>query len=234
MTRRVPELYRAFPNAVCFIHPDDAAALGMRRGDEVKIRSRRGFIRTRLETRGRDRMPRGAVFVPWFDESQLINKVTLDATDPIMTRTLKLIAAAVLVASASTIAAAQPFSALRGATPLDDEGPAPPLTRERNSSQREARNYPEQPPLIPHSTEGYEVNVRANKCLSCHARTRVQESQAPMISVTHFSDRDGQVLASISPRRYFCTQCHVPQHEVQPPVGNDFVDIDTLLARGNR
>ena len=87
MTRRVPELYRAFPEAVCFMHPDDAAKLNMRRGDEVKVESRRGFIRTRLETRGRDRMPRGVVFVPWFDESQLINKVTLDATDPISLQT---------------------------------------------------------------------------------------------------------------------------------------------------
>jgi nitrate reductase (cytochrome) len=87
MTRRVPELYRAFPNAVCFMHPDDAAKLNIRRGDEVKVESRRGLIRTRLETRGRDRMPRGVVFVPWFDESQLINKVTLDATDPISLQT---------------------------------------------------------------------------------------------------------------------------------------------------
>jgi nitrate reductase (cytochrome) len=87
MTRRVPELYRAFPDAVCFMHPDDAVALKLRRGDEVKVRSRRGFIRTRLETRGRNRMPRGVVFVPWFDEGQLINKVTLDATDPISLQT---------------------------------------------------------------------------------------------------------------------------------------------------
>ena len=87
MTRRVPELYRAFPNAVCFMHPDDAKALGLRRGDEVKVMSRRGFIRTRIETRGRDKPPRGLVFVPWFDASQLINKVTLDATDPISLQT---------------------------------------------------------------------------------------------------------------------------------------------------
>src|SRR5262249_2900013 len=87
MTRRVPELYRAFPDAVCFIHPDDAAKLSIRRGEEVKVESRRGSIRARIETRGRDRMPRGVVFVPWFDESQLINKVTLDATDPISLQT---------------------------------------------------------------------------------------------------------------------------------------------------
>jgi nitrate reductase (cytochrome) len=87
MTRRVPELYRSFPQAVVFMHPDDAAELKLRRGDEVKVQSRRGFIRTRVETRGRNKPPRGLVFVPWFDESQLINKVTLDATDPISLQT---------------------------------------------------------------------------------------------------------------------------------------------------
>jgi cytochrome c-type protein NapB len=142
-----------------------------------------------------------------------------------------LLAAAVLVAAASSFAMAQTFSALRGPTPLDQEGQPPILTPEMNTSEREARNYPEQPPLIPHSTEGYEVSIRGNKCLSCHARSRIRESQAPMISITHFSDRDGQFLASISPRRYFCTQCHVPQHNVRIPVENDFIDIDTLLTR---
>jgi nitrate reductase NapA len=87
MTRRVPELYRAFPEAVCFMHPDDAVEARLRRGDEIKVISRRGYIRTRVETRGRDKPPRGFVFVPWFDESQLINKVTLDATDPISLQT---------------------------------------------------------------------------------------------------------------------------------------------------
>jgi cytochrome c-type protein NapB len=148
-----------------------------------------------------------------------------------MRHDLRAIAAATLVALASTVVMAQTFSALRGSTPLDQEGPADPMTPEQNTSVHEPRNYPEQPPLIPHSTEGYEVTIHANKCLSCHARARVRESQAPMVSITHFSDRDGQFLASISPRRYFCTQCHVPQHNVRVPVENDFVDIDTLLTR---
>ena len=87
MTERVPELYRAFPDALCFLHPDDAAEMGMRRGDEIRVISRRGEMRTRVETRGRNRPPRGLVFVPWFDASQLINKVTLDATDPISKQT---------------------------------------------------------------------------------------------------------------------------------------------------
>lgn len=87
MTRRVPELYKAVPNALCYMHPDDAQELSLWRGEEVKISSRRGYIRTRVETKGRNRPPRGVIFVPWFDESQLINKVTLDATDPISLQT---------------------------------------------------------------------------------------------------------------------------------------------------
>ena len=87
MTRRVPELYRAVPNACVYMHPDDAVELGVRRGSEVRVESRRGAIRTRVETRGRNRPPRGLVFVPWFDASQLVNKVTLDATDPISKQT---------------------------------------------------------------------------------------------------------------------------------------------------
>jgi nitrate reductase NapA len=87
MTRRVPELHKAVPNAVCYMHPDDARSLGLRRGVEIEVASRRGSIRTRVETRGRNKPPRGLVFVPWFDASQLINKVTLDATDPISFQT---------------------------------------------------------------------------------------------------------------------------------------------------
>lgn len=148
----------------------------------------------------------------------------------IIAHDLRLLAAAALLALASTVAMAQTFSALRGPTPIDQATVAEPLTPELNTPEHEPRNYPEQPPLIPHSTEGYEVSVHGNKCLSCHARSRVGESQAPMISITHFADRDGQYLATVSPRRYFCTQCHVPQHDVKVPVKNDFVDIDSLLA----
>jgi len=87
MTLRVPELYKSFPSAVVFMHPDDAAARGLRRGQEARVMSRRGEVRARVETRGRDRPPRGLVFVPWFDPAILINKVTLDATDPISKQT---------------------------------------------------------------------------------------------------------------------------------------------------
>ena len=87
MTRRVAELHKAVPEALVYMHPDDARDQGWRRGSEIRIVSRRGDVRCRVETRGRVKMPRGMVYVPFFDASKLINKVTLDATDPISLQT---------------------------------------------------------------------------------------------------------------------------------------------------
>ena len=146
-------------------------------------------------------------------------------------KTAILLLATAIAAGTGALAAETLESGLRGDTPLNDEGPAAPMTPMRNTAEKEVRNYPEQPPVIPHSIDGYQIDLQSNKCLSCHARSRTAESQAPMVSITHFMDRDGQFLASISPRRYFCTECHVPQNVVDPPVSNDFVDIDTMLSR---
>jgi nitrate reductase (cytochrome), electron transfer subunit len=149
-----------------------------------------------------------------------------------MTGKPAVLALIVLLAAASTSLEAQTVSSgLRGSTPLNEEGPAAPMAPLRNSAEKETRNYPEQPPVIPHTTEGYQIDINGNKCLSCHARARTGESQAPMVSITHFMDRDGQFLASVSPRRFFCTECHVPQSMVTPPVTNDFIDIDAMLSR---
>jgi cytochrome c-type protein NapC len=148
----------------------------------------------------------------------------------IRTTTILLLVAAI-AAGTGALAAQDLNSSLRGPTPLNDEGPAAPIPQMRNGAEKEMRNYPEQPPVIPHSIDGYQIDLNSNKCLSCHARARTAQSQAPMVSITHFMDRDGQFLASVSPRRFFCTECHVPQATVSPPVSNDFVDIDTMLSR---
>ncbi len=87
MTRRVPELHRSVPEAVIFMHPDDAKKRGIQRGMVVKVASRRGEIQIRVETKGRNKPPQGLVFVPFFDEGRLINKLTLDATCPISKET---------------------------------------------------------------------------------------------------------------------------------------------------
>ncbi|MCD9499093.1 periplasmic nitrate reductase subunit alpha [Photobacterium carnosum] len=87
MTRRVPELYKAVPDAWCYINPEDAKKRNLRRGDEVLLASRRGEVRCRVETRGRNRPPVGLVFVPFFDANILVNKLILDATDPLSKQT---------------------------------------------------------------------------------------------------------------------------------------------------
>jgi nitrate reductase NapA len=87
MTRRVPELYRAAPDALVFMNPEDAEKRGLKRGDAAKIASRRGEIVCRVETKGRNKMPVGMVFVPFFDAGRLVNKLVLDATDPLSKET---------------------------------------------------------------------------------------------------------------------------------------------------
>ncbi|MFA9373191.1 MAG: nitrate reductase catalytic subunit NapA [Poseidonibacter sp.] len=82
MTMRVPELYRAVPEALCYMHPQDAKKYDVKQGALCWVESRRGRVKARVETRGRNRPSRGLVFVPWFDEKVFINKVCLDATCP--------------------------------------------------------------------------------------------------------------------------------------------------------
>jgi nitrate reductase cytochrome c-type subunit len=140
---------------------------------------------------------------------------------------------AIAAAAATALAQQNPSSpglphAIRGAAPLDAEPTPPPFPKPVNDDQRKTRNYPMQPPLIPHQIDNYQVDLRFNKCMDCHGRTRTQESGAPMVSVTHFQDRDGNMLGEISPRRYFCTGCHVAQTDARVPVKNTFVDFHSV------
>jgi len=123
---------------------------------------------------------------------------------------------------------AQEAPRLTGPTPFPRESPAPPIPRAVTDDMRVGRNYPEQPPVIPHAIDGYELSLNANRCMTCHARRFTQQSQAPMISVTHYQDREGNTLGGLAPRRYVCTACHVPQSAVSPLVPNRFVDMDEI------
>ena len=143
----------------------------------------------------------------------------------------RLVKLAGLLAIAPLIAlASDDIATLRGGA-INQEAQAPAINRVVNSDIKLKRNYPMQPPLIPHTIDGYQVDLKANKCMACHSRRLTEESQAPMISVTHYMDRDANFLAEISPRRYFCEQCHVVQTNARPLLGNDFVDIDTMLHK---
>jgi len=117
---------------------------------------------------------------------------------------------------------------LTGAADPMSEVQTPPLARPVTDDVRRMRNYPEQPPVIPHSIEGYQLTLNTNRCLDCHKREFTEGSGAPMISVTHFMDREGQVLADVTPRRYFCTECHVQQTDAAPLVPSTFQDMNQI------
>ena len=153
--------------------------------------------------------------------------------------TLAILRRAALAAAALTVCAAalaqNPSSpglahGLRGTTALDAETQPPLFPKPVNDDQRKSRNYPMQPPLIPHQIDNYQVDTKFNKCMSCHGRDKTAESQAPMVSVTHYQDRDGNLRNEISPLRYFCTQCHVAQTDAKVPVKNTFQDFYTVAA----
>ncbi len=110
---------------------------------------------------------------------------------------------------------------LRGGTPLNQDNPPVASHQERDHPVGD-RDFVQMPPLIPHNTANYQITKNFNKCMDCHAWQRAKASGATKVSVTHFRSREGQELDNISPRRYFCTQCHVPQTDAKPLVANEF------------
>ena len=120
---------------------------------------------------------------------------------------------------------------MRGETPILEATQPPRLSNWVNDDNRMPRNFAQQPPVIPHRVDGYQIDKNFNKCLDCHARAKTEVTQAIPVSVTHYMDRDGHTLGQVSTRRYFCMQCHVPQDAVRPLVANSFQDVDTVIQR---
>ena len=83
MTRRIPVLHKAVPEAYVEINPNDAKRMQIQTGDKVKLTTRRGEIIIPASVNGRGVPAPMQVFVPFFDENMLINNITLDAFCPI-------------------------------------------------------------------------------------------------------------------------------------------------------
>lgn len=128
----------------------------------------------------------------------------------------------------SSQAFAEGVNSLRGANPLDEAAKDPAILLIQDDREPITRDYVQQPPLIPHKIKGYKINIKFNKCLTCHSWANYKEAGATKISQTHFSDREENVLANIAARRYFCTQCHVPQVDAPPLVENTFNPLKTV------
>jgi nitrate reductase (cytochrome), electron transfer subunit len=138
-----------------------------------------------------------------------------------MNRLVLLLFALVALALPPTHAAPL-VDAARGPTAITATTEPPRMGNAVNDDQRLLRSHGQQPPIIPHRVDSYQVDKNFNKCLDCHARERSAFSQAIPVSATHYLDRNGKVLKQISTRRYFCQQCHVAQENVPPLVGNAF------------
>ena len=110
------------------------------------------------------------------------------------------------------------------AAATDQAPPERPYAGKSPGSQKlVARTFSTQPPLIPHSIEGFEeLTLQSNPCLSCHGPENYKNVKAPKVADSHFKDRDGKVLLEVSASRYQCTGCHVPQANAKPLVANTF------------
>ncbi|QGX96986.1 nitrate reductase cytochrome c-type subunit [Roseovarius faecimaris] len=139
-----------------------------------------------------------------------------------MTHKIKLglaIAASALVCGSLAWAQSAGLSTLRGAEVSE------PVAVDKihdTIDDRMQRNYRQQPPLIPHSIDQYQIDLRTNQCLACHDWTKAGERNAPTLSMTHYLDREGNELDHIAGTRYFCNQCHVPQADAPALVENLF------------
>lgn len=119
-------------------------------------------------------------------------------------------------------------SSLRGTNELESKSNPTEIKQWQDDQAPITRSYIQQPPLIPHTVENYQVNLKVNKCLTCHSWSNYKKAGATKISQTHFADRDNNDLANVAARRYFCNQCHVPQTNAQPLIENTFSPVPTL------
>ena len=120
----------------------------------------------------------------------------------------------------------QPNS-LRGATALNNNADAVDLNQ-KLVGERFEKNYRQQPPLVPHETVDYEIDMKVNQCIACHDWPQNVAAGAPKISETHYIGRDGQNLNKVASRRWFCNQCHVPQDDIKALVPNTFESSSDL------
>jgi formate dehydrogenase major subunit len=80
MTRRSYALDAISPRPEVYLHPDDAAELGLADGEPARVTSRRGTIV--LATRFSYRESRGSCFIPFHFREAAANLLTIDEIDP--------------------------------------------------------------------------------------------------------------------------------------------------------
>jgi nitrate reductase (cytochrome), electron transfer subunit len=133
-----------------------------------------------------------------------------------------LLTGAVLLSGVGSAGAQDVVESLRGGVAITDISRTDTMFRPEKDQDAIPRNFQKQPPLIPHSIKGYNITQNFNKCMDCHSKERAEETGATKVAKSHYLDREDKKLTNISPRRYFCMQCHVPQFDAKPLVENTY------------
>lgn len=129
---------------------------------------------------------------------------------------LLLLAMTALTLSSAVIA----VESLRGSSALDSK--ANPVEGHKVNTQQGGyeRSFKLQPPMIPHTIDKYKISLKNNGCMKCHSEKAYKKEKAPKVGDSHYVNRDGKTLETVSSRRYFCNQCHAPQVKSEPLVEN--------------
>ena len=81
LTRRASGLLKVYSHALIEVNPDDAAHLGLKENDQVRVSSRRGVIEA--EAWITDRVPPGMIFANFHFPNASANELTIAALDPV-------------------------------------------------------------------------------------------------------------------------------------------------------
>ena len=119
-------------------------------------------------------------------------------------------------------ATAADVESLRGGVAMTEQGPTARLYKLDLDEEQFPRNFPEQPPLIPHKVAKYKINLKSNRCLKCHDKPYYEEEESPLVGKSHYMGADGKEMKTINMGRYNCMQCHVPQTKAKPLIANTF------------
>ena len=139
-----------------------------------------------------------------------------------MKKTILTIALSLAAVSIPAISLAADVASLRGVQDLTAVSVEPSKKELMVVEGGIDRSFKEQPPMVPHEVDKYEITLKNNGCLKCHSEKTYEKEKAPKIGDSHYMDRDGNVLETMSSRRYFCNQCHAPQLKGDPLVQNNF------------
>ena len=117
-------------------------------------------------------------------------------------------------------------TSLRGAHALEADAEKTKKSKIEKVSGGFERTWAEQPPMVPHEVAKYRISIKNNGCLKCHSAKTYKKEKAPKVGDSHFLTREDKRLEKVSSRRWFCSQCHATQANLDPLVANTFETVD--------